>query len=165
MVEGSKSLERLAWEFALSVHGGQLYGDIMPYAVHLTAVADYFSDETLRVISLLHDTVEGARHDDRPAVVKYIASDFGERIADAVVALTRNKGEFYVEYIERVGRNSDARLVKMADLRVNLHYMTINTAYGNLRYRYTTALSRLMTIASVDSGEYAPSLDDPVPSN
>jgi hypothetical protein len=44
---------------------------------------------------------------------------FGDKIADAVLALTRKSGETYMDFIARAKANPLARKVKIADIEHN----------------------------------------------
>ena len=72
-------------------------------------------DEELMAIAVLHDVVEDCNvsFDD--------LRDIGmtERVVSGVRALTRQNGETYEQFIERLGGNRDALLVKREDLRDN----------------------------------------------
>ena len=73
------------------------------------------SDEELMAVAVLHDVVEdcGVSFDELRA--------FGmtERVVAGVKALTRQAGETYEQFIERLAGNRDALLVKKEDLRDN----------------------------------------------
>jgi len=73
------------------------------------------SDDELMAVAVLHDVVEdcGVSFDDLRA--------FGmtERVISGVRALTRQNGETYDQFIERLAGNRDALLVKREDLRDN----------------------------------------------
>jgi (p)ppGpp synthase/HD superfamily hydrolase len=99
-------------------HRGQLYGR-EPYIEHPRRVREIVAHHDLgwrhEVVALLHDTVEdtGMDADD-------IALVFGTEIADAVVALSKVKGQSHEEYLDRVCGNSLALVVKVADAFDNL---------------------------------------------
>lgn len=73
------------------------------------------SDDELMAIAVLHDVVEdcGVSFDD--------LRTFGmtERVISGVRALTRQNGETYDQFIERLAGDRDALLVKREDLRDN----------------------------------------------
>ena len=73
------------------------------------------SDEELMAIAVLHDVVEdcGVSPDELRA--------FGmtERVVAGVKALTRQAGETYEQFIDRLAGHRDALLVKREDLRDN----------------------------------------------
>jgi (p)ppGpp synthase/HD superfamily hydrolase len=73
------------------------------------------SDEELMAICVLHDVVE----DCKVSFGDLRAIGMTERVISGVRALTRQSGETYEEFIERLAFNRDALLVKREDLRDN----------------------------------------------
>lgn len=73
------------------------------------------TDEELACIAILHDVLEdcGLTEDDLRA------AGMSERVIAGVVAMTRNEGESYEDFIVRCGVNRDSRRVKKEDLRDN----------------------------------------------
>ena len=73
------------------------------------------SDEELMAIAVLHDVVEdcGVSFDELRAV------GMTERVVTGVKDLTRQPGETYEQFIERLACNPDALRVKLEDLRDN----------------------------------------------
>ncbi len=97
-----------------------------PYVEHLERVANSakeitfdpaFTDgDALKAVGWLHDILE-----DCPEwTIEHLRQIFGDEIADAVLALTKNKDQSYREYVERIKLNPLARLVKLADLKDNM---------------------------------------------
>lgn len=109
-----------ARDFAIKWHGDQMYGD-KPYVYHLDQVADnvsaigYGSWEPEYTVAYLHDIYEDAN-----CSYLEIAKEFGDDIADAVVAMSKTEGEPYDHYIWRVKQNEIAWTVKIADTKANL---------------------------------------------
>lgn len=107
----------LAENLAEKFHAGQLYG-ALPYTHHLRAVADAVVgeyDDRLTIIALLHDILE-----DTSCTQALLRSLFDKDIVDAVVAISKIKGESYESYIERVKANALALKVKICDSMCNL---------------------------------------------
>ena len=73
------------------------------------------SDEELMAVAVLHDVVEdcGVSFDE------LLAFGMPERVVTGVKALTRQAGETYEQFIERLAGNRDALMVKREDLRDN----------------------------------------------
>lgn len=73
------------------------------------------SDEELMAIAILHDVVEDC------GVTWDMLADWKmpPRVIEGVRALTRQAGETYEQFIERLAGNRDALLVKREDLRDN----------------------------------------------
>ena len=102
---------------ALKAHKGQTDKSGRPYILHPLRVAMKFAGcDELFVAAVLHDVVE-----DSPITVKDIEKAFGPKIADIVDSLTRREGEMYLtEFIPRCKLNSDALIIKIADIEDNL---------------------------------------------
>lgn len=101
---------------------------------HSLRVADGFAGDA-RTVALLHDVIE-----DTDATLADLEVE--PHVAAAVDAITRRDGETYFAYIERVGQNNLARLVKLADLEDHLEQVA--TLRPSLKTRYEKA-RRLLT--------------------
>lgn len=125
-------------EFAARKHAlkGQTYNG-MPYTFHLDAVVNGLVNPTQTQIdaAYLHDTLE-----DTDTTTNAIHFRFGYEVLAIVCELTRNKGESYFDYIQRIKEGSDdARIIKLSDLRCNLRYADKES----LRRRYERAIAIL----------------------
>lgn len=123
-----------AWKFALKYHNGQkLPGTEFPYVSHISCVAMEvmcaLSCETLVEkkdlcvsCALLHDTIE-----DTDADFDLIKSEFGNDIAQGVLALTKNKDlptkkEQINDSLKRIMEQPrEIWMVKLADRITNLN--------------------------------------------
>lgn len=129
-------------------HKGQSYGD-RNYFSHLTEVATYVRkmldntscspvelDEAIAV-AYLHDILE-----DTEIPYLELVGAFTLKVVDAVLAVTKVRGESYPEYIAKVKANPLARLVKIADTTCNLQNSVIE---GNVKriHKYTQQLNLL----------------------
>ncbi len=103
---------RDAITMAMLAHDGQTDKAGAPYIFHPIRVASTFSDEILQVIAVLHDIVE-----DTEITLAVLDARFPRSVVNAIEALTRRDDETYKEFIDRVARNPNARLVKIADVR------------------------------------------------
>lgn len=88
-----------------------------PYIMHCLAVMHKLrsQDEELQCIALGHDLVEDTD-------VTYLELDdmgFSARVIAGIRAMTKQKGESYNEYKDKVKANPDAVKVKMCDLQHN----------------------------------------------
>ncbi len=122
-------LQRLlrAATFAARKHHGQMRADgTAPYFSHVVRVTLVLSqgfgvyDDDVLTAALLHDTVEDTATD-----YDEIAEQFGTRVADYVMLLTKNamlpKKEREEDYEERLcGAPEIVKIAKMADLYDNL---------------------------------------------
>jgi hypothetical protein len=75
------------------------------------------SGDDAKMAAVLHDVVEdaGVSPDDLRSM------GFSETVLNAVLALTRGKGETYADFILRCAANRVARDVKLADLQDNFN--------------------------------------------
>ncbi len=117
----------LAASFASTQHRDQVRADgVTPYISHVFRVAlvlrHHFGvddDDTL-IIALLHDTLEDTNTD-----YEQIAEQFGNKVADGVVLLTKNpllpKNEREIDYKNRLKDAPESvRIAKLADVYDNL---------------------------------------------
>jgi hypothetical protein len=84
-----------------------------PYMLHLIHVMNQMETDELRTVAILHDLIED-HPENTPSALRH--QGFPDRIVDAVVAITKKRGEPYEVYIARVKANPLARRVKIADL-------------------------------------------------
>lgn len=89
----------------------------IPYRFHINRVAANFDmGSTLSAIAYLHDILEDCHEWN----AQRLSEQFNPVVVNAVVALTKIKGEDYTVYLNRVAQNENATKVKIADLRDNM---------------------------------------------
>ena len=131
---------------ALEKHTGQKDKIGKAYILHPLRVMTQMETEEEMTVAVLHDVIE-----DTPTTAKDLEkAGFSKRIVQAVEALSRQNGEKYEDYIDRVAANELAVKVKIADLRDN-------TSVGRLIMvteddiarvaRYKKALAKLKRIS------------------
>ena len=105
-----------AYSVARVYHGDQMYGD-MPYLYHLLQVRDSVAGFGLnhQIVAMLHDVLEDTAYTETD-----LRMTFGQDVVDAVVAMTKLKGEYIVDYLARVMANDIAHVVKIHDTMCNL---------------------------------------------
>lgn len=135
-----------AFNLAQEAHFGQLRHDGSPYFWHPLRVALCFddSDIDLRTVAILHDVIEDCAF-TRESLKQ---SGFPDFVIEAVVAISRDKGENYQDYIERVCQNKLAREVKVFDIIDN-----IVTCKSKLLKRYIKALEKIALFFSPEDRE------------
>lgn len=79
--------------------------------------ADIVYTEKHKIVALLHDLIEDS--DGLWTLDDFRDLKFDNEIIEALEAITKGKDEPYFNFIERVGRNAIARVVKIADNRDN----------------------------------------------
>lgn len=110
---------------AAVAHNGQFDKAGVPYIFHIMAVTEYtrqrwgHEDEELLCIAAGHDLIE-----DTDVDYQFLLEEFGERIADGILDLSKIGGNFdphaYEKYQYKVLSNLDAMKVKVCDLRHNM---------------------------------------------
>lgn len=105
---------RIAKEIATIAHKGQFDKAGKPYVNHLEAVASKLKSAEEKTVAWLHDVLE-----DTDYTEAQLTMFFSPRIVEAVVALTKRRGESYEDYLRRIAQNPLAVQVKLADLEHN----------------------------------------------
>lgn len=99
-------------------HFGQLYGN-EPYINHCIRVADRVAavsnDERAVDVALGHDLLE-----DTNCTKELLYTLFEDNVVNAIIALSKIKGQSKEDYISVVKSNDLARLVKIHDTMENL---------------------------------------------
>ena len=119
-----------------------------PYVVHLLKVYSGVSDYTEKVCALLHDVVEDT--DVTFEDLKEVG--YSDEIINILKILTKNKGEDYRDYIDRIinSNNIHAMNIKISDLRHNMDITRIKNPttndYERISKRYEPAYQRIMNI-------------------
>lgn len=106
-----------AIEIAVEAHRGQLDKAGKIYILHPIRVMLRGRDETEMIVGILHDVVE-----DTPVTLDMLRLEgFSEEILDAISCITKEKGEDYGHFIDRVLTNPLAAQVKLYDIEDNLN--------------------------------------------
>lgn len=101
--------------FAYNAHSGQFDKSGIPYIMHPFHVAETMKDEDSTTVALLHDIIEDTKYTKEDL----LNEGFPEHIVNAIVSLSRESDESYMDYIRRVKKNNLAKIVKLADLEHN----------------------------------------------
>jgi (p)ppGpp synthase/HD superfamily hydrolase len=106
------------------------------YICHPARVAGKFIEEKTKCVAVLHDVFE-----DTPLTVKTLQENgVPSDVIDAVLILTKTKGESYLDYLMSVSGHPIARIVKIEDIRDNM----ADLEPCNLRDKYELALKFLI---------------------
>ena len=79
-------------------------------------------DEVSKAAAVLHDVLE----DSDMTADDLRRAGISEAVVWAVVCLTRNKGETYSDFIDRIRPEPVARLIKLADIEDNLNVLRLH---------------------------------------
>ncbi len=105
-----------ALQLAKEAHKNQFDKAGKPYLEHLLTVANGLSNDTEKVVALLHDIVEDTEYTLNDLRLK----GFPEDVVMAVDSITKRNGESYDNYLHRVSQNPIATHVKLVDLAHNM---------------------------------------------
>ena len=104
-----------AIELAKQHHKGQTDKVGKPYINHPLRVMNQMKSEDEKIVAVLHDIVE-----DTDISLNDLKNEgFSEEVVSAVECLTKQDGENYDSYIERISFNPLAVKIKLADLEDN----------------------------------------------
>lgn len=104
-----------AIELAKQHHEGQTDKAGKPYIEHPLRVMNQVESEEEKIVAVLHDIVE----DTEISLDDLRSEGFSEEVVSAVECLTKQDGENYDSYIERISFNPLAVKIKLADLEDN----------------------------------------------
>ena len=113
--------------FAAGAHEGQFVpGQNYSYVVHLVGVCmealrasmiEPADSNFIMQCSLLHDTIE-----DTPVTLNILSDRFGNEVAEGVLALTKQEGESFSDYLKKIVRQKkEVWMIKLADRIWNMH--------------------------------------------
>lgn len=114
-------------QIATEVHKRQIDKGGKPYIGHPLRVEKLCLDDDSKIVALLHDTIE-----DGDITAEYLLMQgFPAYIVDAILSVSRNKGEDYFDFIQRSKANPIGRRVKIADLKDNMDITRLNELTDN----------------------------------
>ena len=130
---------------ACKAHEGQLDKAGFPYILHPFEMAEMMGrDEEAVITALLHDVFE-----DSPLRLQDYRGRFSPAIFQALELLTRNEGDTYMEYIQKIPQSPLALKVKLGDL-IN-HLLNRDIIPDSLVSRYEKALDYLLSIQDANT--------------
>lgn len=109
------TLER-AIAFAAKQHSGQVDKANAPYILHPLRVMLNVPSIEHKIVAVLHDILE----DTETSTDDLYRLGFQSQIIEAIVALTKQKGESRIDAAQRTVQNPLARVVKLADITDNM---------------------------------------------
>lgn len=124
-----------AIQIAAYWHAGQVDKSGAPYILHPLRVMMSVEGETDKIVAVLHDVLE----DTELTADDLRAHKFSSDVREAVQALTRQTGEDYFDFINRLAPNPIARRVKLADIADNLSPARSGGINMKLEARYQRA--------------------------
>lgn len=129
-----------ALTIAVLFHSKQKDKNGKHYILHPLAVMNEMDTEKEKVVAILHDVVE----DTSVTLTQLMSYEvFSGEIIHAIDCLTKQEGELYADYIERVKSDKLATRVKLADLKHNSRLDRTYEGGENLLKRYAKAYTYL----------------------
>ena len=112
-------------------HEGQKDEKGFPYIYHPLHVMNSMpiDDEEGRIVAILHDVIEDTRYDAEDLANYGFSAD----IVSALIAISKDSGEPYDDYLERVKGNYLASRVKLKDISHN-YDRSVDELYEAQRY-------------------------------
>lgn len=102
---------------AVEAHRGQIDKAGKAYILHPMRVMLRGKNEAEMIVGILHDVVE-----DTPITLDMLRLEgFSESIIEAVSCITKQKGEDYSHFIDRILKNPLATQVKLYDMEDNMN--------------------------------------------
>ena len=117
-------LREKAMQIAIKVHRGQLDKGGNDYINHPVRVERRCTCQEDRLVALLHDT--DTIEDGNIASEYLLLVGFSQEVVDAVLSVSRKRGEDYFEFIQRCKDNPIGRRVKICDLEDNMDITRLN---------------------------------------
>lgn len=109
--------------FAATKHMGQVDKANAPYILHPLRVMMNVSTIQQKIVAVLHDVLE----DTNTTVNELYELGCDNDIVEAILALTKLKGESRTEAAKRTLQNPIARVVKIADITDNMDLSRIHS--------------------------------------
>ena len=125
-MENFIELREKAMQIAINVHREQVDKAGIPYINHPIRVERRCSRQEDRLVALLHDTIE----DGDIASEYLLLVGFSQEVVDAILSVSRKRGEDYFEFIQRCKANPIGRRVKICDLEDNMDITRLNQLTG-----------------------------------
>lgn len=146
--ELAKLLEKAAL-ICVTSHTGQRDKSGAAYFQHPMRVAMCCHTDVERIVALLHDTIE-----DTDITAEYLlAEGFPEYIIDAILSVTKRKGENYEDFVSRAALNPIGRIVKLHDLEDNLDILRLESVTPEMAARLTKYLAAHKFLTDYQSKE------------
>ena len=135
MQDWSQLLDKAAL-LCVNAHQGQRDKVGQPYFQHPMRVAMACSTPQEKIVALLHDVLE----DTPTSQEDLLDMGFPEEIVSAVLSVTKNEGEPYVEFVARIAQNPIGCIVKLHDLEDNLNIFRLNDLDEEMATRFNKYL-------------------------
>ena len=110
-------------EIALKAYAGQTDKAGETYILHPLRLMARMETEEEKSVALLHDVIEDSDYTAEDLINNGIPTN----VVDAVLSLTKQNGENYEKFIERVLKNKLASKIKIVDIEDNINILRLNS--------------------------------------
>jgi len=147
----TNQLVQTAINIAIMAHAGQYDRSGTPYINHPIHVALLCETDEQKIVALLHDVLE----DTSWTVTDLLKAGIPHHLVDAVICITKVKGEPYLNYLARVMSNDVSHYVKIRDIDHNTSDYRLDKEeqkeewYKYLKGKYEGARKILGTLPSI----------------
>lgn len=114
-------------QIALAAYSGKKDKAGETYILHPLRVMEKMESTEQKAVAILHDVIEDSDY----TAEALLAAGIPNQVVAAVVSLTRNEGESYAAFIDRVALNELATAVKLADLADNMNILRLEEIREN----------------------------------
>ena len=146
-LKNNKDLLYKTLEIVLKLFNGKVDKSGIPYVVHLMKVYEGVSDYNEKIVALMHDIVE----DTDVTLNELKEFGYNDELLEMLSYLTKNKGEYYPDYIERLISSNNIHVlnIKLSDLRHNMDIGRIKNPtmndYERINKRYMPAYNKIQS--------------------
>lgn len=144
--EAAKLLNKAAI-ICVTKHLGQRDKMGCAYFQHPMRVAMRCTTDEQKMVALLHDVIE----DCNVTATDLLVEGFPREVVNGILAVTKQDGESYADFIARAKQNELGRIVKLHDLEDNLDIFRLDTLSTEMAERYSKYLAAYRFLTSVDS--------------
>ena len=137
------TMTKMAINLLFEAHKDQKDKSGLPYVFHPFHVAEQMDDEDSTIVALLHDLLEDTSY----TVEDLKKIGFNNKVCDALILMTHDDNDKYLEYVKKIKNNEIARKVKIADLKHNSDLSRLDIITENdleRKAKYTKALEILL---------------------
>lgn len=110
-------------EIALEAYRGKKDKAGKTYILHPLRIMSKMETEEQMAVALLHDVIEDSNYTANDLLDACIP----KHIVDAVLCLTKNEGETYKDFIEKILTNDLAAKIKKADIEDNINILRLKS--------------------------------------
>ena len=110
-------------DIALRVYTGQKDKAGKTYILHPLRLMNRMESDEEMAVALLHDVIEDSEMTEHDLLNEGIPTN----VVDAVKCLTKDSGEDYDDFINRVSKNALASKIKIVDIEDNINILRLKT--------------------------------------